>query len=225
MLSFSALSVFATLALSAFTSAVPLSPTGVVNDISSVAHLPAVPIPSGLAGVIPRDAPRGVCAILQDVTTQVTPYTVQLQYLKQSNATIDVITPIVNNIKGVLGGALGDVNGLVGQSTSVILATVDGTAQVTVTELAQIIAGLMTLIFDAVSVVLDVVSSDLSDCVTSLLCTVGELLGCLVCAIAMLVGSSLHGLLSAVVGLVGSLFPIIIKLNVSVFISLLGITL
>lgn len=87
-----------------------------------------------------------------------------LEYLKQSNATIDVITPIVNNIKGVLGGALGDVNGLVGQSTSVILATVDGTAQVTVTELAQIIAGLMTVSDSALRncVVLMVIMSSLS---------------------------------------------------------------
>lgn len=76
MLSFSALSVVATLAFSAFTSAAPLDPT---SALSTVENLLPVPVPA-LPAVpsLKRDSPRGIAAIVADVTVQVTPYVQQL---------------------------------------------------------------------------------------------------------------------------------------------------
>ena len=62
------------------------------------------------------------------------------EYIKSENATLEVIEPVVVNIKGVIAGAVVEVQGLMGQAQDVILAPVTGTVAVTVAELAQIIA-------------------------------------------------------------------------------------
>ena len=60
---------------------------------------------------------------------------------------VAVIGPIVSDIKDIVSGAIGEVNKLVGQPVEVILASADGTAQVTVQELAQIISTLLHVSF------------------------------------------------------------------------------
>lgn len=77
MLSFSTLSVFAALALSAFTSAAPtLDPTALVGDVTDVVPaLPAVPVVSGL---VPRDT-KNVVTIINETTYKVTEYTVEFR--------------------------------------------------------------------------------------------------------------------------------------------------
>ena len=54
-----------------------------------------------------------------------------------------VLTPLVANIKADISAAILDIHALVGQPAAVILAKVDGSAQVTVLELAQITATLL----------------------------------------------------------------------------------
>ncbi|OCH84322.1 hypothetical protein OBBRIDRAFT_741784 [Obba rivulosa] len=222
MLSFSALSVVATLAFSAFTSAMPLDPTSAVSTVGNLLPVPALPV--GVPA-LKRDTPRSVAAIVADVTVQVTPYVEQLKYINKQNATLEVIEPVVTNIKGVFASAVVEVQGLMGLSADVILAPVTGTVAVTVAELAQIIAGLLTLVFEVVGVVLGVVDSSILSCVTYLLVSLAELVGCLVCAIVMLVDGILANLVATIVPLIGAIIPIILQLNVLIVIKIFGIAL
>lgn len=67
-----------------------------------------------------------------------------LDYITAQNATIEVLAPLVENIKGVLGDALVEINGLVGQSQTVILG-VEGGALLAVGDVAAAIVGLLTV--------------------------------------------------------------------------------
>ena len=58
---------------------------------------------------------------------------------------MEALTPIVNDLKSILSDAIVEVNKLVGQPTEIILATVDGTAQITVVELAELLGGLIVV--------------------------------------------------------------------------------
>ena len=53
------------------------------------------------------------------------------------------MTPILADIKAEISAAILDIHALAGQPAAVILAKVDGSAQVTVLELAQITATLL----------------------------------------------------------------------------------
>ena len=68
-----------------------------------------------------------------------------LDYITADNCTVDALTPIVSDVKNIISGAIVEVNALVGQPAEIILATVDGTAQITVAELAQLIGALITV--------------------------------------------------------------------------------
>ena len=65
------------------------------------------------------------------------------EFLTKANATVEVITPILTDIVEVVGGAVADLKLLVGAEVSVILASVDGTVQVTVTVIAQLLAEIL----------------------------------------------------------------------------------
>ena len=66
-------------------------------------------------------------------------------YITAQNCTVEALTPLVNELKTIISGAIGEVNKLVGQPAEVILASVDGTAQITVQELGQLIATLVVV--------------------------------------------------------------------------------
>ena len=55
----------------------------------------------------------------------------------------DVLGPIISDVKAALSNAVNDVNSLILQPAEVILASVDGTAQVTASELAQIVSNVL----------------------------------------------------------------------------------
>lgn len=67
-----------------------------------------------------------------------------VDYVIAANATLEVLAPIVADIKGVLGGALVEINGLVGLSEDIVLG-LEGGLLLTVTEVASAIVGLLTV--------------------------------------------------------------------------------
>ena len=71
-------------------------------------------------------------------------YGVLTDYVVAANATLEVLSPIVADIKGVLGDALVDINALVGLSEDVVLG-LEGGLLLTVTEVAAAIVGLLTV--------------------------------------------------------------------------------
>lgn len=76
------------------------------------------------------------CIILTRSTTEA---------LVAADVTVDAVTPIVQGITGVLVDATAEINLLVGAEADVILASADGSAQVDVTVIAQLVAALLVV--------------------------------------------------------------------------------
>ncbi|PSR76222.1 hypothetical protein EW026_g5800 [Hermanssonia centrifuga] len=182
----------------------------------------AAPLTEG-TNILARCGCSSVATIIDDLTVVVTPITQEFHYITASNCTVSALTPLVGQLKGALSDAVGEVNKLVGQPAEIILATVDGAAQITVIELAQLISTLVILIFTALGAVLNVASSTVVGCLTPLLCTVGEIVGALLSAIFSVTGGLLVGLSATVLGLLAEVIAIIVRLNVSMVISVVGI--
>ena len=58
---------------------------------------------------------------------------------------MDTIKPIVGEITTAISASIVDVTALIGQPAEVIMATVDGTAQIAVAELATLVADLIVV--------------------------------------------------------------------------------
>ncbi|KAI0712873.1 hypothetical protein C8Q72DRAFT_799263 [Fomitopsis betulina] len=223
MLSFSRLSILAVAAFGTLAYALPTRPVvgSVVPSVPGLSTIenaaPAVP---GVGSLVRRDQ-KNVVTIINETTTKVQEFSVEFHYVVAANATLEVLSPIVADIKGVLGDALVDINALVGLSEDVVLG-LEGGLLLTVTEVAAAIVGLLTVVLEAVGAVLDVVLTENSDCVLVLLSSLVEVLGCLICAISMLVGPFLGGLITLVVSLLGGLTGILATLKVTVLISIFG---
>ena len=67
------------------------------------------------------------------------------EFVTSANATTDALSGPIGTIKSALSDVVTELNALVGQPVEVILASVDGTVEVTVQELGQIVAGLITV--------------------------------------------------------------------------------
>ncbi|KAJ7616869.1 hypothetical protein DFH06DRAFT_707581 [Mycena polygramma] len=189
MPSFSQITLLATLALAAFTSAAPLA----------VEKRDLVPLP----------------AIITQLTSQLGPLTSALSSIDASNATTDVVGPITDQIKDALSGAVGQVSALAGSPVSTILSTADGV--ISATDAAQLLAPVFTTVFSATQQVLNVVGAspvaplvnDVIGALDPLLSTAAPLVNGLTAALAPILGpvvNTLDGLgLGPVVGLLGSL--------------------
>ncbi|GBE84488.1 hypothetical protein BKA93DRAFT_734425 [Sparassis latifolia] len=217
MFAFSTLSILATLALSAFTSAAPFASTGVVSSVEDLVAVPDVP------SLVPR-ATAGVYEVITTVTETIRPQVAELTFLTAQNATVDNISNIVVGIRTVLGTALVDVQGLMCESTDVILAPIEGTVLITVAELAEVVSELLILVFEALGFVLTIVSADILPSVTYLLASLAEVVGCLLCAVIMLVDNILVGLVGALVPLISSILSIIGSLNITIIVAVLGLS-
>ncbi|KII85337.1 hypothetical protein PLICRDRAFT_56606 [Plicaturopsis crispa FD-325 SS-3] len=173
-----------------------------------------------VGGVVPRDAPRSLAVILTDVQSKVTPLTQTLTFLTSQNATKEVITPITDSLKAILGGAVTEINGLVGQPISVIKAAVDPTVQATEQDLAKIVADVICVIVTALGAVLKIAGADV-DALKPILASVGTLVGQLLATVLHV----LSDLLALIIPLVKEVVPILLNLNISSVLSILGIQL
>lgn len=70
---------------------------------------------------------------------------VATEALTAAEVTVDALTPIVSGITGIIVDATAKVNALVGVEVDVILATADGSAQITVGAMAQLLSALMVV--------------------------------------------------------------------------------
>ncbi|KAH9855491.1 hypothetical protein C2E23DRAFT_813550 [Lenzites betulinus] len=235
MFSFSTVTLFATLALSAVTSALPLASRdlplpaldslpvgGVVTTVSGVTgDLPLVG--SVLSGVGRRaDASTSLAAILTNAQSQLAPVLAEFHFATKQNATVDALTAPVNEVKAILTATIASVKNLAGLPVETILADVDGVATITVDGLATIVADLLVVVFDALGAVLAIVDSAVLPLVITLLASVGALVGELLAAVLALVGSVLTGLLAAIVPLLSTIIPFVEYLNVAEILSLIG---
>ncbi|KAI5116696.1 hypothetical protein M0805_000021 [Coniferiporia weirii] len=207
MRSFSILSLAATAALSLFATAAPLSNVNFgklpVKGVE-VRELVGLNGKTVDVSVNTRDVPQldSVPTILTNAKTQLSTVVVQLNSLTITNATTGTVTPLLGQVVNIVGAAVDDVNKLVGAPVGVILASAEGTVQVTITEVAQLLAGVLTVVVSALGGVLKIVGGDLS-ILGPTLGAVGQILAGLVTAVAGVVS----GLVAELLPLVGSLVP------------------
>ncbi|KAJ6464777.1 hypothetical protein C8R47DRAFT_1201744 [Mycena vitilis] len=192
MPSLSQITLLATVALAAFTSAAPV--TAQANASADMVPLPA---------------------IITQLVGQLGPLTDALSSIDASNATTDVVGPIANQIQGVITGAVGQVSALAGCPVSTILATADGV--ISATDVAQLLAPVFTTVFDATEEVLKIVgSSPVAPLINDVLCALDPLLSAtaplvngLIQALGPILGPAVKTLdaagLGPVVGLIGTL--------------------
>ncbi|KZT18732.1 hypothetical protein NEOLEDRAFT_1152413 [Neolentinus lepideus HHB14362 ss-1] len=225
MRSFTAIFSLAAFAFAGLTSAAPIdtsAASGALDTVKgAVSNFPKVGgVPNSLSAR--TDAPRGVQEILIDVQTKITPLTQQIQFCNAQNATVNVLTPIIQTLSSTLEDVVPELQALVGQPIDVILASTTGTAQVTVGEVAHLVANILTLVFGALGTVTTLVKGELS-ALTPVVAPLGNAVGHLLQAVFAAVGSVVGGLLSAVQGLVQNLVPIILNLSLGQVLSVLNL--
>ncbi|KAI0828537.1 hypothetical protein BC628DRAFT_75282 [Trametes gibbosa] len=241
MFSFSTVSVFATLALGAVTSALPLAGRGLplgggLPDVSSVTGslsasglTNAVPVGDVVgtvasAGLIRRhDAVNSLAAILADAQCQLTPFTNQLKFVNDKNATVEALTEPVNHIKDILTATADHVKALDGLPINTILAAVDGSVVLTVEALAAVVASLVILVFDALAAVIRAADGSVLPAVGALLATVGGVVGVLLTAVLAVLGGLVAELLATLVPLLADIVHTVYYLNLATIVSLLGL--
>ncbi|KAH9855582.1 hypothetical protein C2E23DRAFT_590350 [Lenzites betulinus] len=208
MFSFSTIAVFATLAFSALTSALP-------NVVDRSAAVPEV-----ARAVAAQDT---VALIFNDAQTQLLPFTNQLKFATKQNATVEGLTPAINGIQGVLTSTTTRIHGLRGKPAEIILLALDGTVILTVAEVAKIIASVLILVFDALAAVKALLGLAIAPAVFLLLVGVGNVVGTLLQAVTLIVGAVLIDLTTVLVPLLGSVIGIIQGLGLTLILTLLGL--
>ncbi|KAI0666427.1 hypothetical protein C8Q78DRAFT_1059477 [Trametes maxima] len=226
MFSFSTVTVFATLALSAFTSAVPLSGRAlpVVGDLSAVTGVTQnLPVVGSLP--LPRDdaVKPGLAAIFQQAQAKIAPAAAQIKAVNKQNATVAAISGPANTIKAALTDAATQIHGLAGEPVEVILVAVEGTALLAVHEVAALLAAVIITVFEALGAVLTLLGGAVEPALFELLVAVGALVGTVLAAVLAIVGAVLVDLIVVLVPLLGAVIPFILHLNIALLISLLGL--
>ncbi|KAG1765722.1 hypothetical protein EV702DRAFT_1050917 [Suillus placidus] len=233
MRSFITLTVLLTAVCSTFTSAAPISlpdvsvpsVSSVKSDVSSLykeLSLPGREIKIRSSGDIAVEIPiPSVAVVFTTVFTQIQPLTDQLTFITANNATVAAISPVIAQIKTQLTSAVSQLQALVGQDSSVILAPVEGTVSLTVDELAALIASDLCLLFTALGAVLKVVIGDVRAEVLPILTD----LGCDVVSILKIVVTLVAGIVASLSPLLAPVVAIIASLGLSDLLSLLGLSL
>jgi len=216
MRSFSLLALAAA-ALAPFVSA---APTIANTDVAVRAVGVDAAVAAAAAVGVEARGQKGCAEILVDLKVNLDVQVTELKCLTKANATVEVITPILGEIVEIIGGAVVDLQALVGAELSVILCSVDGTVEVTVAVIAQLLADVLCLVIGALGFVLTVVADvtilvdiivkvALGDCLCSLIKAVLALVdGLLVCLIPLVLGL-VDTILALSLNVVGELLTIL----------------
>ncbi|THV01987.1 hypothetical protein K435DRAFT_963369 [Dendrothele bispora CBS 962.96] len=185
------LGIFATLALAVVSYAAP-------RPLSSAVETQTPSLLTELSSVETRDVglhARDGCGckslpdIMEGITVELTSLVNELNVLTPANCTIENITLIVNDMKGIISGAIVDTKALIGLSLSEVLKTTNGV--MSLLDLCHLIATLYVSIFSCFSVVLKIVVSVDYNGVCGLFAEVGVLLATLLQLIISISGSIL----------------------------------
>ncbi|KAK7449821.1 hypothetical protein VKT23_013297 [Stygiomarasmius scandens] len=184
------LGLFSTLALAAVVSCAPLTSP-------EASQIEARTLPTGCT-------PLPV--IIGSVSGQVTPYINELKSLPASACTVANIRPIVEDIKGCLNSAIGQVKNLNGLDASAVLSTDNGV--MSIPDLCKLITTLYSLIFGCLSAVLGIAASGDYNGVLSLFAEIGSLCGTLLqlcCGVVGGLAVVIYPMLSGVLSVAGKL--------------------
>ncbi|ESK92537.1 hypothetical protein Moror_4413 [Moniliophthora roreri MCA 2997] len=221
MPSFSTIFTIASLACSAF--AAPLADLAVgAKAAVAVPPVAKADAAAGLGLEVRHDQEKTVPVILTDVTVEITAVIAPLTFITQQNATVEVIVPILEDVKGILSGAIADIKVVVGGAGGLVggLLTLVGKV-LSVVDLACLIAALLKVVFTALGAVLKVVAAADKDVIKPLLIEVAKLVAELLKIILPLVG----GLLAALLPLVADVLVVVDVLGVASVFAAIGLKL
>ncbi|KAL5532149.1 hypothetical protein ACEPAF_5713 [Sanghuangporus sanghuang] len=190
-----------------------------IHARADLPNIPDVPVPVDVDSLLPRGDVRGVAAILVDLKVDVQVQTDALYALTGDDCTSDNLTTILTAIVSIVAGAVVELKALVGADITVILASVDGTAQLAVGVIAQLLADVLVLIFGALGFVLGIVA----DVQVLLDVIVGVAFGDCICGLISAVLALVDGLLAALIPLVLGLLGTILALGLNIVGELLTI--
>ncbi|KAF9261149.1 hypothetical protein L218DRAFT_946334 [Marasmius fiardii PR-910] len=218
-------SVLATIACAALSYAAPLISVEAGAKVDAIAKV-------GAAVQARHD--QGIPDVIQQVTVQITTVIAPLTFLTSQNATVDVVTPILSEVKTILGGAVTEVTtiagtatgatgGLVGGLVGGLLKTVFSLAGqvLSLADVAGLLATLLKVVFTALGVVLKVVSSADKAALQPILAEVAGLVADLLKVVLPLLG----GLVGALIPLIGDVLTVVDALGVTDLFAALGLKL
>ncbi|EJD07754.1 uncharacterized protein FOMMEDRAFT_25039 [Fomitiporia mediterranea MF3/22] len=162
-----------------------------------------------VADVHARNGQKGVQAILIDLKVALGVHIDVLNHLTKDNCTEDILTTHLSAIVKVIGEAVVELKALVGLDISVILCSVDGTVQVAVSVIAELLAEILLLIFGALGFVLTIIA-DVKILVDVL---VAVAFGDCLCGLISVIISLVDGILACLVPLVLGLVSILLTLG------------
>ncbi|GJE88830.1 hypothetical protein PsYK624_049170 [Phanerochaete sordida] len=178
---------------------------------------PAGTTETGLVARCDCDSLPNIIAVLKD---DISVSVGAIAAITPANCTVDALTPVVVDIKAKVNVAITAIGKLSGQPLDVVIG-----AGIDVNAFAAIVADLVVFIFTAIRVCLTVCVGVNVSAVLALLCGLGEVIGALIVAILHVCAGLFVGLDVAIFGLIGVVVDVIVKLNVSVIISVFGIVL
>ncbi|KAI0799977.1 hypothetical protein C8Q74DRAFT_1233612 [Fomes fomentarius] len=186
---FNSLTVFATIAFSAFTSAIPLAneQAGVISPKDVV--FPVAPANGVVTGdVLPRAGLDSIVSILTDMHVQLVPVTAPLKFVTANNATFDAVSPSLDHIKSILNNGIARLKALSGQPRSVLLASPfkNDAELISITDLGSLLATVTTAITVPLGTVV-ALDGLLVPPLAAILTDVGALVGALLAAVLSLV--------------------------------------
>jgi len=205
-----ALSVFASLAFGIFCSAAP-TPAGIsTNVIARDLELPA-------------EDSKCLESVLSGVVIELSPIKEQITQLNTVVVTVDLVEPILADIKGILECAIVDVKALAEIDINVALHSVTTGVLLDVKGVAVLLSGVLHIVCFLLQLVLQIVTGAVKDTVLPLVLEILCLVGDLVAVVLSLVACLLTGVLAALLPLIGDLVSFIYVLNVKTLIEILCI--
>jgi hypothetical protein len=173
---------------------------------------------SGKSRAVARDdGHRSLPLIILDVSGRIAPLCKKLGTLVAVDATVSVVTPIVDEIKVILAGAIVEVQLLQDHPIEYILY-LEGRV-LSINEVGQLVAALIILIYTAIAGVLAVVEVAHVKLVLALLVELSIVLADLLVVVFACVG----GLQAVVVVLIDEIIPAILDVDCTYLIAVLGI--
>ncbi|PAV17608.1 hypothetical protein PNOK_0609400 [Pyrrhoderma noxium] len=240
MLSFNVFAL-AVAAVLPFVSAAPAPLTGVNLNAAAKAHVGLKPLDVDVkadadvslaaryvkldadlatkAKIRPRDA-TSIASILVDLQVNLGDEVCHLHHFTAKNATSENLTVVLKGVVSVVNTAVTDLKALKGKSSATILASLDGKATLTVSEVAQLLANVISTILLGLKVVVSVIADvkvlvkvvanvALGGCLCNLINAVVALVGGLILALAPLLSSVASLLTTLGLTTVGTLLTIL----------------
>ncbi|KAJ8082428.1 hypothetical protein PM082_008283 [Marasmius tenuissimus] len=218
-------SVIATVACAALSYAAPLVNLNLDAGVPAVAKV-------GANVAVRQD--KGIPDVIQATTVQLTTVIAPLTFITQQNATVEAITPILSEVKVILGGAIKEVTAIAapvaGQATGVVggllgglLGTVFSLAGqvLSLPAIAGLLSTLLTVVFTALGAVLKLLNTGDLASLKPLLVEVAQLVADLLKVVLPLIG----GLVAALLPLVAEVLKVVDALGVTDLFAGLGLKL